>query len=59
MAYEADRFPSEIHFYISALLDHTGFEPTGHVHAAERLHWFDVADDLPRWAGTLGQTKIK
>jgi len=58
MAYKADKFPGEIHFYTSALRDPAGFGPTGHVHAAERLHWFDVADDLPRWKGTVGGERV-
>ena len=48
IAFEADRYPGEIHFYTAGLADSDGFEPTGHVHADERLHWFEVDDDLPR-----------
>ena len=58
MAYEADRFPGEIHFYTSALEDKSGFEPTGHVHAEERLAWFDVHDTLPRWKVSLGGERV-
>ena len=58
MAFEADHYPGEIHFYTATLEDSTGFEPTGHVHAGERLHWFDVDDDLPRWRGTMGEDKL-
>ncbi len=54
MAFEADKFPGEIHFYTVALDDKTGFEPTGHVHTAERLDWFDIHDDLPRWKTNMG-----
>ena len=59
MAYAADKFPGEIHFYTAALEDDTEFRPKGHVHAAERLEWFDVADELPHWAGTMGKNRIR
>ena len=58
VAYRADKFPGEIHFYISALDSQIGFEPTGHVHATERVVWCDVKGDLPRWAGILGKTRL-
>ena len=58
-AYAADKFPGETHFYTAALFSTEGFEPTGHVHAAERLAWFDIHDRLPRWTDTLGGQKIE
>ena len=59
MAFAADKFPGEIHFYTASLEDDENFLPTGHVHASERLNWFDIADDLPHWAGTFGQNRIR
>ncbi|MDQ2090708.1 GFA family protein [Marimonas arenosa] len=48
IAYRADRFPGEIHFY-AALLDDPGhFRPMGHVHTDEMLPWLHLCDDLPR-----------
>ena len=51
VAYEADRYPEEIHFYASLLDDHSGFEPRGHVHWEERVNWVEPADSLPRKTG--------
>lgn len=50
-AYEADRYPDEIHFYASLLDDHSGFELKGHVHWEKRVNWVEPADSLPRRTG--------
>ena len=47
VAYEADAFPNEIHFYAASLVDPTTFEPERHVHADERLPWIHLQDGLP------------
>jgi hypothetical protein len=52
MAYDADRYGDEIHLYAASLDDPTDYQPQGHVHCAERLPWFDVKDDLPRYQGS-------
>jgi hypothetical protein len=54
MAYDADRDPRNIHLYAASLDDPSAFTPTAHVFAAERLSWFDLADDLPRHEGAGG-----
>lgn len=51
-AYESERWPDEIHLYAASLVDPEAYRPQGHVHAAERLSWFDVKDDLPRHPGS-------
>ncbi|WP_172721080.1 GFA family protein [Pseudooceanicola lipolyticus] len=48
VAFEADRYPDEIHFYAALLDDHSDFAPQGHVHWDERVAWVTPADDLPR-----------
>ena len=48
VAYEADIFPDEIHFYAASLEDPIGFEPERHVHTGEQLPWIHLADGLPR-----------
>lgn len=48
MAYRADRYPGEIHFFAATLDDPTLFAPTAHVHTDEMLPWIHLADDLPR-----------
>ncbi len=53
MAYDADRYPDEIHFYAANLDDPAEFAPEFHVHYGERLPWLETADGLPRYrAGT-------
>ncbi len=54
MAYDADRDARNIHLYAATLDDPGAYRPTVHVFAAERLPWFDVADDLPRHEGMGG-----
>jgi len=49
VTFEADRYPNEVHIYISTLNEPEYFKPQAHVHYAERISWFDVKDDLPRY----------
>lgn len=51
LTYEADKFPGETHFYISSFNQPEKFIPQFHVFYAERIPWFEIADDLPRHAG--------
>ena len=55
IAYEADRFPGEIHLYVCTLDDPAAVEPTGHVHAGEQLAWLHLNDGLPRYRTTSGE----
>lgn len=48
MAFRADRFPGEIHFYAATLDRPEAFAPTCHYHAAEMLPWVHLSDGLPR-----------
>ncbi|MEQ8355200.1 MAG: GFA family protein [Kiloniellaceae bacterium] len=52
MAFDADRYPDEIHLYAASLDDPAGYVPEVHVHSAERLPWFDVKDSLRRYPGS-------
>lgn len=52
LSYEADRSPGEIHLYISTLDEPDKFIPKFHVFYAERIPWFEIADDLPRHRAT-------
>ena len=52
MAFDADRYPKEIHLYIASLNEPERFAPQCHVHTAEQLTWFDVKDDLKRYPRT-------
>ncbi len=49
MAYDADRFPDEFHFYAASLDDPKIFAPEFHVHCGEQLDWLKLADDLPKY----------
>ena len=49
VAYSADKFPNEIHFYLSALEDASGIEPKFHVFAGEKVPWVELGDDLPKY----------
>ena len=49
MAYDADKFPDEIHFYATSLEHPELFSPQFHVHYAEKLPWIEVSDDLPKY----------
>ncbi len=55
LTYESDRFPGETHFYISTLDDPQSLKPAFHVFYEERLHWLEIADDLPRHATVTGR----
>ena len=48
MAYEADRYPGEIHLYAASLDDPESYRPTHHVFTSEQLSWLVLGDDLPR-----------
>ncbi len=52
LSYEADRVSDEIHLYAASLEDPSNARPDRHVFAAEQLPWFEIADDLPRYAST-------
>lgn len=53
VAYEADRIPDEVHLYHGTLSDPGAVRPTAHVHVAEQLAWFEVLDELPRYAAGM------
>jgi len=52
LTYQAERMPDEIHLYAASLLDAANVRPTRHVFVAEQLPWFEVQDELPRYATT-------
>lgn len=49
MAYESDKYPDEIHLYVSSLEDSEIPKPTFHVHCAEKLSWIVISDDLAQY----------
>jgi len=58
VAYDADKYPDEIHFYLAALEDASGLVPAFHVFAVEQVPWVELGDHLPRYAGTASGPKL-
>ena len=52
LAYETEQRPDDIDLYVCSLDDPSAVTPQSHVHEAERLPWFEIQDDLPRYATT-------
>ena len=52
LTYEGERFPGEVHFYVSTFDEPQTLRPEFHVYCEERLEWLDVADSLPRYLAT-------
>jgi len=50
LAYETDERPDQIDLYVCSLAEPASVVPQAHVHAQEQLSWFEVLDDLPRYA---------
>lgn len=51
VAFKADRYPGETHFYACLLEDAATLRPSEHVHWEERLPWLHVGDDLKKTDG--------
>lgn len=52
LTYESERMPDEVHLYAASLADASHVAPSRHVFTAEQLPWFEVQDELPRFATT-------
>jgi hypothetical protein len=52
IAFRADKYPDEIHFYAVTLEDPERVTPECHVHWEERLPWVVCDDDLPKHEGS-------
>jgi len=60
IAYESDQRSEQIDLYALTLDDPAAAAPIFHVHAAEQLSWFEVADTLPRYErGRGGATPVR
>jgi len=49
VAFDADSYPDEIHFYLAALEDASGLAPVQHGFAGEKVPWITLGDDLPKY----------
>lgn len=58
MAYDADNFPGETHFFAATLDNPDAYKPEFHVFAAEALNWMKVSDRLPRYEGMVGTARV-
>ncbi|HTZ35278.1 MAG TPA: GFA family protein [Stellaceae bacterium] len=59
IAYRTARLPGEVHLFHGTLDDPDRLLPSAHVFTAERVAWFEVHDDLPRYAqGRRGTTPV-
>lgn len=47
MAYAADRFPGETHFFAASMDDPESYRADFQVHVAEKLSWVHLDPDLP------------
>jgi hypothetical protein len=54
--YRTDRRPDVIDLYACTLDDVASLAPQCHVHANEQLPWFEMLDDLPRYADASRDT---
>lgn len=52
MAYESDGRPDHVDLYACSLADPSAFTPRTHVYVEEQVPWFEMLDDLPRYAKT-------
>jgi hypothetical protein len=55
IAYRGANWPDEVHLLHGTLDDPSQWPPTGHAYVDEQIHWFDVADQLPRYLTTAGK----
>ena len=49
MHYISTCWPGEVHLFAATLEDPTLYQPTAHVHWAERVPWLILDDGLPRF----------
>ncbi len=52
LSYEAKKFPGETHIYLCTLDNPERFVAEFHVFYAERVPWFKINDDIPRFQHT-------
>jgi len=55
LTYEATQFPNYIQVHIGTLDEPNAIMPHAHVHFAEKIEWFDVSDQLPRFEGSAAE----
>jgi ribonuclease BN (tRNA processing enzyme) len=49
LSYEDERLPGEVYLHVGVFDDPEPFEPEVHDWMSQKLSWFDIRDDLPRY----------
>ena len=52
LTYAAERFPNYVQIHVGSLDDPDSIMPRAHVHHEEKVAWFEVDDELPRYPGS-------
>lgn len=52
LSYEDERLEGEIYLHVGIFDDPEPFEPEVHNYVSQKLPWFDLRDDLPKYDGT-------
>ena len=52
VAYDADAYPEEIHFYVAAMENPEDFQPQFHVFTQEKLSWLHIDENLKQYRGS-------
>lgn len=55
LTFAAERWPGDVHVYVSTLDRPEAFEPEAHVHVGEQLPWLHLDDGLPRFLTTSSE----
>ena len=55
ISYQADHFPDYIQLYIGSFDEPNRLTPQAHVHVEEKISWFEINDELPRFVGSAAQ----
>ena len=60
IAYRSERHPGLVDLFAGTLTDPAHLSPSLHTYADEQLPWFEMLDNLPRYAqGSRGQTPMR
>ncbi len=52
VSFESDRWPGELHLFVTTMNDPGAFIPDRHTYVGERIPWMHLADDLPQYQTT-------
>jgi len=55
LTYASERFPGYVQLHLGSLDEPESIRPLAHVHFAEKVVWFEIDDDLPRYGGSAAE----